>query len=141
MRKTFSTLLAAALVTTMAAPTTTFAAKRIVFGGGPAGGTFQVVANAIQVYDPVNGKPGVTRWQKIAIEEDQTRVEFTPLTGRTHQLRVHAAHHQGLGCPIVGDALYGTGKEGGQMMLHASFLCFTHPASEEPVTFESDVPF
>jgi len=68
-------------------------------------------------------------------------VEFIPLTGRTHQLRVHAAHNLGLDCPIIGDTLYGNGKEGGQMMLHASFLRFTHPASGKLIEFESNVPF
>ena len=52
-------------------------------------------------------------------------VEFLPLSGRTHQLRVHAADPRGLGAPIVGDRLYG--REGGRLMLHAEYLAFTHP--------------
>lgn len=94
-----------------------------------------------QIYDPTNGKLGITKWRKIGIERKKTRVEFIPLTGRTHQLRIHAAHHLGLDCPIIGDALYGDGKEGDHMMLHASFLSFTHPISGESMEFESKVPF
>jgi tRNA pseudouridine32 synthase / 23S rRNA pseudouridine746 synthase len=94
-----------------------------------------------QIYDPTNGKLGITKWRKIGVERKKTRVEFIPLTGRTHQLRVHAAHNLGLGCPIIGDTLYGDGKEGDQMMLHASFLSFTHPISGKSMKFESGVPF
>lgn len=94
-----------------------------------------------QIYDPINGKLGITKWRKIGVERKKTRVKFIPLTGRTHQLRVHAAHHQGLGCPIAGDTLYGNGKEGDQMMLHASFLRFTHPVSGVSMEFKSNVPF
>jgi tRNA pseudouridine32 synthase/23S rRNA pseudouridine746 synthase len=94
-----------------------------------------------QVYDPVQGKPGVTRWLKLAVHRGRTRVEFIPLTGRTHQLRLHAAHERGLGCPIVGDRLYGTRKPGGRMLLHASFLCFSHPETEQAMEFRSQVPF
>ncbi len=94
-----------------------------------------------QIYDPINGKLSITKWRKIGVERKKTRVKFIPLTGRTHQLRVHAAHHQGLGCPIAGDTLYGNGKEGDQMMLHASFLRFTHPASGVSMEFKSNVPF
>ena len=94
-----------------------------------------------QVYDAVNGKLGITRWRKIGVEDHTTRVEFIPETGRTHQLRIHAAHHLGLGCPIIGDALYGTGEEGDQMMLHASYLRFSHPVNGCSMEFESYAPF
>lgn len=94
-----------------------------------------------QVYDPVQGKMGISHWRNIAVENDRTRIEFTPLTGRTHQLRLHAAHPLGLGFPIVGDRLYGTRKEGERMCLHASFLRFRHPASGERCGFESPPPF
>lgn len=90
-----------------------------------------------QIYDPVNGKLGITLWKKMAVEGTMTRVAFTPRTGRTHQLRVHAAHPKGLNCPIVGDRLYGRGKVGEPLRLHASLLRFQHPVSGEPVTFES----
>jgi len=95
----------------------------------------------LQIYDPEQGKPGITLWRKIGIEEDCTRVEFTPLTGRTHQLRLHSAHRCGLGIPIVGDSLYGRGTEGEQMMLHAAKLTFAHPSTGENLTFTSEPLF
>jgi tRNA pseudouridine32 synthase / 23S rRNA pseudouridine746 synthase len=90
-----------------------------------------------QMYDPANGKWGLTHWEKIAVDHHQTRIRFTPLTGRTHQLRVHAAHPLGLGCPIVGDRLYGDGRPGDRLQLHASSLCFQHPNQEKTLCFES----
>ncbi len=95
----------------------------------------------LQIYDAECGKMGITRWRKIAVEGRYTRVAFTPLTGRTHQLRVHAAHPLGLAAPIVGDSLYGTGRDGDRMLLHATFLGFHHPVSGEPVGFRSEPPF
>lgn len=94
-----------------------------------------------QVHDPVNGKRGVTRWRKLGVENGRTRVEFMPLTGRTHQLRLHAMHAQGLGFPIVGDRLYGTGTGPGQLKLHASLLRFRHPVTRKPMEFVSKAPF
>ena len=94
-----------------------------------------------QVYDPVNGKEGITEWEKISTENGKTRILFTPYTGRTHQLRLHSAHEKGLGIPITGDRLYGSGKEGDQMMLHASYLEFTHPETGERISFSSPPPF
>lgn len=94
-----------------------------------------------QVYDPVHGKCGVTRWRKLAEENGRTRVEFMPHTGRTHQLRLHSAHAQGLGFPIVGDRLYGTGTEPGQLKLHASLLRFRHPVTRASLEFVSPAPF
>ncbi len=94
-----------------------------------------------QMYDPVHGRMGITRWRRLAIEHGRTRIEFTPLTGRTHQLRLHAAHHLGLGCPIVGDRLYGQGREGETMLLHACHLAFLHPASGKALAFDSPAPF
>jgi tRNA pseudouridine32 synthase/23S rRNA pseudouridine746 synthase len=93
------------------------------------------------VYDPERGKPGVTRWRKLAMEQGCTRVEFMPLTGRTHQLRLHSAHEKGLGFPIVGDRLYGTGTGPGQLKLHASTLRFRHPATRQSLEFSSPPPF
>jgi tRNA pseudouridine32 synthase/23S rRNA pseudouridine746 synthase len=95
----------------------------------------------LQIYDAVHGKVAITVWQKVAVEGTNTRVKFTPLTGRTHQLRVHAAHPLGLAAPIVGDSLYGSGREGDQMLLHATFLGFTHPLTDQSVEFYSDPPF
>jgi len=95
----------------------------------------------LQIHDPQFGKISFTCWRKIAVEGRCTRVVFTPLTGRTHQLRVHAAHPLGLGTPIVGDSLYGTGRDGDRMLLHATFLGFDHPISGKPIGFCSEPPF
>jgi tRNA pseudouridine32 synthase/23S rRNA pseudouridine746 synthase len=94
-----------------------------------------------QVYDPVRGKAGVTRWRKIEVVNRRTLVEFLPLTGRTHQLRLHASHPSGLGCPIVGDRLYGSGQPGDRLGLHATFLRFIHPQWQYPLSFSSPAPF
>ncbi len=94
-----------------------------------------------QVHDPVHGKTGISRWRKLEIRGSRTRLEFTPLTGRTHQLRLHAAHELGLGCPIVGDSLYGSGQQGDPMLLHAAELSFVHPLSGDRMEFFSPVPF
>jgi tRNA pseudouridine32 synthase/23S rRNA pseudouridine746 synthase len=92
-----------------------------------------------QKVDYLNGKPAITRYKVIgAVERDGRQcavVCFEPITGRTHQLRVHAAHKDGLDCPIVGDALYGTLNE--RLMLHASCISFVHPVDKEPVTLEA----
>ena len=94
-----------------------------------------------QIYDPVNGKEAITLWRRISSDQHSTRIDFTPLTGRTHQLRVHSAHPLGLGAPIVGDRLYGTGKEDDVMLLHACYLSFNHPADDRLVEFHSEPPF
>ncbi|MFT5129670.1 MAG: tRNA pseudouridine32 synthase/23S rRNA pseudouridine746 synthase [Rhodothermales bacterium] len=94
-----------------------------------------------QIYDEVHGKMGLTHWRRLSVENGQTRVCFVPVTGRTHQLRLHAAHEKGLGLPIVGDPLYGRGRGPGEMKLHACELSFLHPVSEAPVSFSSSVPF
>lgn len=94
-----------------------------------------------QVYDPIHGKESITLWKRLADHERGTRIEFTPLTGRTHQLRVHSAHPLGLGSPIVGDALYGTGADGDMMLLHAAYLSFNHPKYKRIVEFYSPPPF
>ena len=96
-----------------------------------------------QKVDYVGGKPAVTRYKVIGTVERDGRmcglVRFEPITGRTHQLRVHAAHKDGLDCPIVGDALYGTVGE--RLMLHASRITFVHPVSKENVELESRTSF
>ena len=94
-----------------------------------------------QVYDPNNGKEGVTLWRKLAEEPAGTRVEFTPLTGRTHQLRLHAAHRLGLNAPIIGDSLYGNGRFGDKMFLHSAYLAFIHPVTGTLCAFFSEPPF
>lgn len=95
----------------------------------------------MQIYDPIHGKIGITRWRKLSAEAGRTRVEFIPITGRTHQLRVHAASEYGIGVPIIGDRLYGTGTAPGQLKLHASFLSFTHPSTGRKMQFQSEPPF
>ena len=94
-----------------------------------------------QIYDPVHGKIGITHWKALSTDNKKTRVEFTPITGRTHQLRVHAASEHGLAIPIVGDRLYGSGTAPGQLKLHATFLSFTHPRTSEKMEFHSEPDF
>ncbi|MFH0782990.1 MAG: RluA family pseudouridine synthase [Pseudomonadota bacterium] len=95
----------------------------------------------LQIYDAIQGKMGITVWEKITVEGGNTRVSFTPLTGRTHQLRVHSAHCLGLAAPIIGDSLYGTGRDGDQMLLHATNLGFLHPSTHKAVEYFSKPPF
>jgi len=85
------------------------------------------------------GKKSVTRWKTIKTYKDMTKVDFWPLTGRTHQLRMHSAHEQGLNAPIVGDDLYGSGSE--RMYLHAAQLEFMHPKTKEKISFEAEEGF
>jgi tRNA pseudouridine32 synthase/23S rRNA pseudouridine746 synthase len=94
-----------------------------------------------QIHDPLHGKIGITHWQKLSIEAGLTRIAFVPTTGRTHQLRVHAAHQLGLGIPIVGDPLYGRGTGPGQLRLHASELGFQHPRDGSELNFHSTPAF
>ncbi|MED5414562.1 MAG: RluA family pseudouridine synthase [Candidatus Latescibacterota bacterium] len=98
-----------------------------------------------QILDPVHGKLGVTNWLVLdrdgASDRDETRVRFTPLTGRTHQLRVHAAHPQGLGHPIVGDRLYGNPALADRLMLHSTKLAFHHPVDDHWLEFDLPAPF
>ncbi len=81
-----------------------------------------------------NGKKSITRWKVMERTETTTRVHFWPLTGRTHQLRMHAAHELGLNAPIIGDDLYGTPDV--RLYLHAAQLSFIHPRTKELVSFE-----
>ena len=93
-----------------------------------------------QMVDFEEGKQAVTDWELIRIMPDGSAlVRFTPLTGRTHQLRVHAAHPLGLGRPIAGDRLYGGGP--GRLCLHAATLSFTHPRTGERLSFTSEIPW
>jgi len=92
-----------------------------------------------QVVDFAHGREAVTAWEVLERRAGRTRVAFFPRTGRTHQLRVHAAHAQGLGAPIVGDRLYGSPGE--RLMLHAESVTFLHPARGERVTFRAPQPF
>lgn len=92
-----------------------------------------------QIHDPVRGKAALTRYEVLRIDGGRAEVALLPHTGRTHQLRVHAAHPLGLGAPIVGDRLYGHG--GSRLMLHAERLELRHPATGATLTLESPVPF
>ena len=92
-----------------------------------------------QRVDNEHGKPAVTRYQVLERSGGRTRVAFEPLTGRTHQLRVHASHPLGLNCPIVGDRLYGTAAT--RLMLHAERITFTHPATGQPITLDCPPDF
>lgn len=81
-----------------------------------------------------HGKKATTKWKVIERNENTTKVHFWPLTGRTHQLRMHAAHELGLNAPIVGDDLYGIAAD--RLHLHAACLEFIHPKTKEIVKFE-----
>ncbi len=89
------------------------------------------------------GKDALTYYEFTGAEGGRSRVEFKPVTGRTHQLRIHAASEMGLGMPIVGDRLYGRNIENGQrrLHLHAEKLEFTFPTDGNHYCFESPAPF
>lgn len=93
-----------------------------------------------QIYDEQNGKLGITDWKLLAIEKNRTRIEFIPHTGRTHQLRLAASDKRGLGIPIVGDSLYGSGKKQ-RLLLHACEITFTHPSTGKLMHFECKSEF
>jgi tRNA pseudouridine32 synthase/23S rRNA pseudouridine746 synthase len=93
-----------------------------------------------------DGKLAITEYEVIEIESGRTRILFHPITGRTHQLRLHAAHTQGLGIPIVGDDIYGhkcggtiTGKQ--RLCLHACEIEFSHPHTGRRIKIESKADF
>lgn len=88
-----------------------------------------------QIVDHKNGKQAITHYRVLEHRGNRTLVEFTPLTGRTHQLRVHASHPQGLNCPIVGDMLYGTASD--RLHLHAQTISFTHPVTGDKISLIS----
>ena len=92
-----------------------------------------------QIVNKEHGKTAITKYQVLERNESQTRIAFYPLTGRTHQLRVHAAHPLGLNCPITGDELYG--KQADRLYLHAEYLEFVHPVSGEIIRIERKADF
>lgn len=97
-----------------------------------------------QIYDKENGKLGITEWKKLGVKSGLTRIEFTPLTGRTHQLRLAAScpvEKGGLGIPIAGDSLYGSCKEGQRLMLHAAEITFAHPTSGQELHIICEADF
>lgn len=87
------------------------------------------------------GKPSVTHFQVISREGNYTRVEFFPVTGRTHQIRVHAADSQGLGMAILGERLYGCNANANRLHLHAKEICFQHPHLGERLSIQAKTPF
>jgi tRNA pseudouridine32 synthase/23S rRNA pseudouridine746 synthase len=87
-----------------------------------------------------HGKPSLTHFRQIATDATQTRMEFMPITGRTHQIRVHAAHPDGLGIPILGDRLYGCNTTAQRLHLHARELQIQHPHSGQPLHLQT-APF
>jgi len=94
-----------------------------------------------QKVDPDAGRPSLTRWTVLAAEGDTTRLALEPVTGRSHQLRVHL---QAIGHPIVGDTLYAppeVAARSPRLLLHANALQLAHPATGEPLAFASPVPF
>lgn len=90
--------------------------------------------------DHATGKPSRTRWRLLAHDAatDTARLALEPVTGRSHQLRVHLL---AIGHPIVGDALYGTPDTAPRLMLHACALRLEHPVSGHTLDLRSDVPF
>ena len=97
----------------------------------------------LRVIDHATGKPSLTRWRTLAHDADSgtTRVELEPVTGRTHQLRVHLA---AIGHPILGDALYAdaaTQARAPRLLLHACHLAFAHPATGAALAFDCPADF
>lgn len=92
-----------------------------------------------QIVDEMDGKEAVTQYEVIGTEGGFTRLRLYPLTGRTHQLRVHCAHPKGLNAPIKGDTLYG--KPSKRLCLHACQLAFAHPVSGQPMSFTWEAEF
>jgi len=89
-----------------------------------------------------SGRPAITEFEVIGdpFPDGQALVRVRPLTGRTHQIRVHMAF---IGCPVVGDAVYGYRKQRVRLnrhFLHAARLCFDHPATHERLCFDSPLP-
>jgi len=88
--------------------------------------------------DPEKGKPSLTRYRLISSNVDRTRVELEPITGRTHQLRVHMS---AIGHPILGDAMYGDVLSAPRLLLHATSLDLLHPRTGAALHFYSSAPF
>jgi tRNA pseudouridine32 synthase/23S rRNA pseudouridine746 synthase len=96
-----------------------------------------------QIHDPVHGKSAMTEWAVLERGNDRTKLALVPLTGRTHQLRVHASHPLGLDAPIVGDRLYGreAPEHGERLLLHAESVAFTHPVTGVSIQLSRPAPF
>lgn len=93
-----------------------------------------------QMVHTEHGKPAITDYQVLErLDGKRTRIAFYPRTGRTHQLRIHAAHPLGLHCPIIGDELYG--EKAKRLYLHAEYLEFTHPITGETLRITKEAEF
>ena len=90
-----------------------------------------------QKADTEKGKRAISEYRILSIRGKRASAELHPLTGRTHQLRVHAAHKHGLGAPVIGDRLYGSAASSGRLHLHAASISFAHPVSGEEMLLES----
>jgi tRNA pseudouridine32 synthase/23S rRNA pseudouridine746 synthase len=91
----------------------------------------------LQKVDHETGRPSLTRYRVLDYYDDTTRLELEPVTGRTHQLRVHLA---AIGHSIIGDSLYG-GRAAQRLLLHACSLSFAHPLNGDALSFTSNPPF
>lgn len=106
-----------------------------------------IMDRPLQMVCTISGKEAITEYKKLAVEQitidgekrTVTRVQLHPITGRTHQLRVHAAHHQGLNIPICGDRLYG--NKAARLALHSNTITFTHPVNQNEITVTAPTPF
>ncbi len=87
-----------------------------------------------QRVDHTHGKAAYTFYTQLEVKDNTTRVALYPQTGRTHQLRVHCAHHEGLNTPIVGDRLYGSPAK--RLMLHAEQITLKHPETDRKFTLQ-----
>lgn len=92
-----------------------------------------------QIVDHEHGKQAITEYRILATRQDHTLLALWPHTGRTHQLRMHCAHHEGLGCPILGDELYG--RKADRLYLQAQAITFVHPLTNKRMHFELPYPF
>lgn len=92
-----------------------------------------------QIVDHEHGKQAITEYRILATRQDYTLLALWPHTGRTHQLRMHCAHHEGLGCPILGDELYG--RKADRLYLQAQAITFVHPVTNKRMHYELPYPF
>ena len=94
-----------------------------------------------QIVDHVLGRASITRWRVLERGDDRTRLELRPITGRSHQLRLHLAS---IGHPILGDDLYAppaSRDAADRLLLHATSLSIVHPTTAAPMTFGAPCPF
>ena len=101
--------------------------------------TYDPLNRPRQIVDYKKGKSAVTEYEVLETIGSKTLIALSPHTGRTHQLRMHCAHPDGLGCPIVGDELYGQKAE--RLCLHCDQITFAHPMTGERMHFELPRPF